>query len=169
MIPLDNEGENVGVVLQEDSLKSKKEELTDALCLLTEELYEEEERVQTLTEERDQFQEAHSDIEVGIVKLDAEKKEASVAFEAFNTAKEEFERISTHLLQLVKQKGGIANGDRNSTLTVKFEVIYELKDGGVDERRLVGAKLEKLAEGHTGTDTVTIVLHKQVITSRVGS
>jgi hypothetical protein len=26
-------------------------------------------------------------------------------------------------------------------------VIYELKAGGVDERRLVGAKLEKLAEG----------------------
>ncbi|KAK1368631.1 hypothetical protein POM88_034723 [Heracleum sosnowskyi] len=62
-------------------------------------------RVKTLTAEMDQFQEAHSDIEVGIVKLDAEKKEASVAFEAFNTAKEEFERISTHLLQLVKQKG----------------------------------------------------------------
>lgn len=30
-------------------------------------------------------------------------------------------------------------------------MIYELKAGGVDERRLVGAKLEKLAEGETGT------------------
>jgi hypothetical protein len=29
-------------------------------------------------------------------------------------------------------------------------VIDELKAGGVDERRLVGAKLEKLAEGETG-------------------
>ncbi|GFP95047.1 hypothetical protein PHJA_001649100 [Phtheirospermum japonicum] len=29
------------------------------------------------------------------------------------------------------------------------QVIYELKGGGVDERRLVGAKLEKLAEGET--------------------
>ncbi|WOH14997.1 hypothetical protein DCAR_0934527 [Daucus carota subsp. sativus] len=29
------------------------------------------------------------------------------------------------------------------------QVIYELKAGGVDERRLVGAKLEKLAEGDT--------------------
>ncbi|KAL8138700.1 hypothetical protein V2J09_004701 [Rumex salicifolius] len=29
------------------------------------------------------------------------------------------------------------------------QVIYELKPGGVDERRLVGAKLEKLAEGET--------------------
>lgn len=48
-------------------------------------------------------------------------------------------------------------------------MIYELKAGGVDERRLVGAKLEKLAEGDTGTDSVTIVLHKQVIISRVGS
>ncbi|WZZ84926.1 hypothetical protein YC2023_113505 [Brassica napus] len=30
------------------------------------------------------------------------------------------------------------------------QVIYELKAGGVDERRLVGAKLEKLAEGDSG-------------------
>lgn len=30
------------------------------------------------------------------------------------------------------------------------QVIYELKPGGVDERRLVGAKLEKLAEGESG-------------------
>ncbi|KAJ0704238.1 hypothetical protein HanPI659440_Chr14g0560451 [Helianthus annuus] len=29
-------------------------------------------------------------------------------------------------------------------------VIYELKAGGVDKRRLVGAKLEKLAEGESG-------------------
>ncbi|RDX71749.1 hypothetical protein CR513_48853 [Mucuna pruriens] len=29
------------------------------------------------------------------------------------------------------------------------QVVYELKAGGVDERRLVGAKLEKLAEGET--------------------
>lgn len=28
-------------------------------------------------------------------------------------------------------------------------MIYELKAGGVDERRLVGAKLEKLAEGES--------------------
>jgi len=31
------------------------------------------------------------------------------------------------------------------------QVVYELKAGGVDERRLVGAKLEKLAEGETGS------------------
>ncbi|KAJ6381278.1 hypothetical protein OIU77_030039 [Salix suchowensis] len=31
------------------------------------------------------------------------------------------------------------------------QVIYELKAGGVDERRLVGAKLEKLAEGESET------------------
>ncbi|XP_022725383.1 uncharacterized protein LOC111281878 isoform X2 [Durio zibethinus] len=29
------------------------------------------------------------------------------------------------------------------------QVIYELKAGGVDQRRLVGAKLEKLAEGES--------------------
>jgi hypothetical protein len=29
-------------------------------------------------------------------------------------------------------------------------VIYELKAGGVDERRLVGVKLDKLADGETG-------------------
>lgn len=36
-----------------------------------------------------------------------------------------------------------------------YQVIYELKAGGVDERRLVGAKLEKLAEGDTGTEFCT--------------
>ena len=35
-------------------------------------------------------------------------------------------------------------------LWVLRQVIYELKAGGVDERRLVGAKLEKLAEGESG-------------------
>ena len=30
-------------------------------------------------------------------------------------------------------------------------MIYELNAGGVDQRRLVGAKLEKLAEGESGT------------------
>ena len=39
-------------------------------------------------------------------------------------------------------------------------MIYELKGGGVDERRLVGAKLEKLAEGESGTlYCFTISLH----------
>ena len=33
-----------------------------------------------------------------------------------------------------------------------MQVIYELKAGGVDERRLVGAKLEKLAEGESGRE-----------------
>ena len=32
-------------------------------------------------------------------------------------------------------------------------MIYELKAGGVDHRRLVGAKLEKLAEGETGAES----------------
>ena len=35
-----------------------------------------------------------------------------------------------------------------------FQVIYELKAGGVDERRLVGAKLEKLAEGESGEEAL---------------
>ncbi|WOG85199.1 hypothetical protein DCAR_0104387 [Daucus carota subsp. sativus] len=82
-------------------LKFKKEELADALHKITEELYEEEKRVKDLTAERDRFKEAHSDIEIGLVKLDAEKKAASVALEAYKTAKEEFERISNHLLQLL--------------------------------------------------------------------
>lgn len=30
------------------------------------------------------------------------------------------------------------------------QVIYELKAGGIDQRRLVGARLEKLAEGEAG-------------------
>lgn len=37
-----------------------------------------------------------------------------------------------------------------SQMQIQFsQVIYELKAGGVDERRLVGAKLEKLAEGES--------------------
>ncbi|CAL5380155.1 unnamed protein product [Camellia sinensis] len=39
------------------------------------------------------------------------------------------------------------------------QVIYELKAGGVDERRLVGAKLEKLAEGETGFERETYGSH----------
>lgn len=37
-----------------------------------------------------------------------------------------------------------------------LQVIYELKAGGIDERRLVGAKLEKLAEGESGRTTSKI-------------
>ncbi|XP_031255041.1 uncharacterized protein LOC116113026 isoform X3 [Pistacia vera] len=33
------------------------------------------------------------------------------------------------------------------------QVIYELKAGGVDERRLVGVKLDKLAEGESGSNS----------------
>ena len=36
------------------------------------------------------------------------------------------------------------------------QVIYELKAGGVDQRRLVGAKLEKLAEGESGSQSISI-------------
>lgn len=32
-----------------------------------------------------------------------------------------------------------------------LKVIYELKAGGVDQRRVLGEKLEKLAEGESGT------------------
>lgn len=40
------------------------------------------------------------------------------------------------------------------------QVIYELKAGGVDQRRLVGAKLEKLAEGESGSINHIIELLK---------
>ncbi|KAK1368635.1 hypothetical protein POM88_034727 [Heracleum sosnowskyi] len=107
---------------------------------------EEDERVKTLTAERDQFQEAHSDIEVGIVKLDAEKKEASVAFEAFNTAKEEFERISTHLLQLVKQKG------------VSVHRYFVISGFYVQEQLLLFFDYPKSKEEHSVEDTATVLL-----------
>ncbi|KAL1834195.1 hypothetical protein ACET3Z_003846 [Daucus carota] len=92
---------------QAELLMFKKEELTALLLMLTEELSEEEERVKTLTEERDQFKESHSEIKSGLEKLGAEKNEASVAFKAinarYNTAKEEFERISKHLLCSIRR------------------------------------------------------------------
>lgn len=33
-----------------------------------------------------------------------------------------------------------------------MQVVYEVNVKGVDERRLVGAQLQKLAEGEAGTD-----------------
>ncbi|KAK1368634.1 hypothetical protein POM88_034726 [Heracleum sosnowskyi] len=91
----------------EDSLKLKKEELTGALNKLTEELHEVEERVKTLTAERDQYKEAHSVAEAEVGKLEAEKEEARVAFKAINdqyiAANKEFEKTRNHLLQLVRK------------------------------------------------------------------
>ncbi|KAK1402020.1 hypothetical protein POM88_001625 [Heracleum sosnowskyi] len=89
-----------------DSLKFKKDELTSALLLVMEELSQEEEKIETLTAERDKCKEVHFDVEVDLKKLEAERKEASVALEPinarYNAAKEEFERMSNHLLQLVR-------------------------------------------------------------------
>lgn len=84
-------------------LMIKKEEMTDVLRTLTKKLYEEEERVWSLTQERDEFQKTQSDIEVGLVQLAAKKEAASVAYEAYVAAKEEFKRMSRHLLQLLKK------------------------------------------------------------------
>lgn len=90
---------------QVDYLKFKKDELAAALLMVTEELSEEEERAEALTVERDQCKEVHFDLEVGFQKLDAEKKEASASLEAihaqYNAAKEEFDGMANHLLQLV--------------------------------------------------------------------
>lgn len=97
-----------GAKTEVDFLMFKKKEMTDVLRMLTEKLYEEEQRVKSLTQERDHFQKTHSDIEVGLVNL-AAKKEASVAFEAYDAAKGKFQRMSNHLLRLLKKNGGILN------------------------------------------------------------
>lgn len=90
-----------------DYLKLKKDELTSALLMVTEELSKEEQKIETLTVERDKCKEVHFDVEVGLEKLDAEKKEARVALEAINAqydaAKEEFERTCNHLVQWVRR------------------------------------------------------------------
>ncbi|KAK1368651.1 hypothetical protein POM88_034743 [Heracleum sosnowskyi] len=57
--------------------ETKREELKTALLRLTEELSEEEDRIKTLTAERNKCKEAHSDIEVQFEKLVAEKKKVS--------------------------------------------------------------------------------------------
>lgn len=89
-----------------DSLKFKKDEFTSALLLVTKELSQEEEKIETLTVERDKCKKVHFVVEAGLAKLEAERKEASVALEPinarYNAAKEEFERMSNHLLQLVR-------------------------------------------------------------------
>lgn len=85
-------------------LMVKKEEMTDALRMLTEELYEEGERVKSMTQERDRLKLTHSEIEVELRGLNAKKNEASVAFETYNAAKAEFERMSDQLMQLINKK-----------------------------------------------------------------
>ncbi|KAL8107968.1 hypothetical protein AgCh_024396 [Apium graveolens] len=92
---------------QVELLMFKKEELTAMLLMITEELSEEEERIKTLTKERDQFKVSHSEIKVGLEKLASEKEEASVALKAINSrydaTKVEFERISNHLLHSIRR------------------------------------------------------------------
>ncbi|KAK1368589.1 hypothetical protein POM88_034681 [Heracleum sosnowskyi] len=94
--------ELLGAETKVDSLMFKKEQLTGAINMLTEKLSEVEDRVNILTAERVQVQEAYSGTEVELEKLDAEMMEASVLLKAYNCAKEDFERLSNHLLQFVK-------------------------------------------------------------------
>ncbi|KAK1367929.1 hypothetical protein POM88_034021 [Heracleum sosnowskyi] len=87
-----------------DSLKLKREELRGAILKLTEDLSEVEERVKTLTAERDQCEEADSVAEAELGKLDAEKEEAYREInDKYNAASEEFKRTSNQLLQLVRR------------------------------------------------------------------
>ncbi|KAK1381747.1 hypothetical protein POM88_019482 [Heracleum sosnowskyi] len=90
-----------------DYLKLEREERTSALLKLTEELSMEEERVKTLTLERDQCHDAQSAVETELSKMEAEKEEAHVTFKVINdrydAAKKEFDRKSNHILMLVKK------------------------------------------------------------------
>lgn len=92
---------------QVETLKLKREELTGELLKLTEELSQEETTVHTLAAERDQFKEVHSVLEARLRKLDTDKEERRVAFEAindeYNAAKDELERMNDHLFQLVRK------------------------------------------------------------------
>ncbi|KAK1368385.1 hypothetical protein POM88_034477 [Heracleum sosnowskyi] len=102
-----------------DYLKFKKDELTSALLLVTEDLSKEEQKIETLTVERDKCKEVQFDIEVGLEKLDAKKKEARVALEAINAqydaAKEEFERMCNYLVQLVRRPPSNQAAERSTT------------------------------------------------------
>ncbi|KAL1834220.1 hypothetical protein ACET3Z_003871 [Daucus carota] len=85
-------------------LLGKKEEITDALRMLTEELCEEGERVKYMTEERDRLKVTHSEIEVELRELNAKKNEASAAVETYNAATADFERMSDQLMWLINEK-----------------------------------------------------------------
>ncbi|KAK1368594.1 hypothetical protein POM88_034686 [Heracleum sosnowskyi] len=89
-----------------DYLKLEREELTSALLKITEELSVEEERVKTLTVERDQCHDAQSAVEAELSKMEAEKEEAHVTFKVINdrydAAKKEFDRMTNHILLLVR-------------------------------------------------------------------
>lgn len=88
-------------------LKLEREGLTSVLLKLTEELYVEEERVKSLTAERDQCHDAHSAVEAELLKLEAKNEEAHVALKVINdqydAAKKEFERTGNHILLLVRK------------------------------------------------------------------
>ncbi|KAK1368629.1 hypothetical protein POM88_034721 [Heracleum sosnowskyi] len=132
----------------EDSLKLKKEELTGALNKLTEELHEVEERVKTLTAERDQYKEAHSVAEAEVGKLEAEKEEARVAFKAINdqyiAANEEFEKTRNHLLQLIKQTKELHEvQERVKTLTAESDQYKEAHSVAEAEVGKLEAKKEE--------------------------
>lgn len=63
-----------------------------------------------------------------------------------------WEHRQVRFLSCKKKKSPFVSFDslKSKSNSIQFsQVIYELKAGGVDERRLVGAKLEKLAEGES--------------------
>nr|GMD87232.1 G-protein beta subunit-like protein (contains WD40 repeats) [Ipomoea batatas] len=77
---------------------------------------------------------------------------------AFRPTNEKIKKIHVHPTQPWLVTADVS--DHVSVWNWEYrQVIYELKAGGVDERRLVGAKLEKLAEGeseHRGKPTEAI-------------
>nr|GMD93655.1 WD40 repeat-containing protein [Ipomoea batatas] len=77
---------------------------------------------------------------------------------AFRPTNEKIKKIHVHPTQPWLVTADVS--DQVSVWNWEYrQVIYELKAGGVDERRLVGAKLEKLAEGeseHRGKPTEAI-------------
>nr|GLL46856.1 hypothetical protein DCAR_032259 [Ipomoea trifida] len=67
---------------------------------------------------------------------------------AFRPTNEKIKKIHVHPTQPWLVTADVS--DHVSVWNWEYrQVIYELKAGGVDERRLVGAKLEKLAEGES--------------------
>ncbi|XP_074332321.1 uncharacterized protein LOC141670399 [Apium graveolens] len=76
-------------------LKLESEGLTSALFKPTEELCVEEERIKTLSVERDHCHEAQSAVEAEHLKLKAESEEAHVAFKVINDQYDVSEGLST--------------------------------------------------------------------------
>ncbi|XP_074335336.1 uncharacterized protein LOC141672597 isoform X1 [Apium graveolens] len=133
-------------------IKFKKDELTSALLEVTEELSRQEQKIENLTVERDKCKDAQFQLGFELKKLDAEKEEARVAFEAINSqydaAKEKFKRMSIFLRQLVRRPPANQAAEPSTTSFYSAELAAASATSTVSPRPVcIGVSFENQAYG----------------------